>query len=186
MNFMKYIPKRIDQTDIINQKTGKSIIGGLVIFGTSLSGDLSIIDMAISEGAQVMTHPLEDGTTRADHQIILPVEITANIALKSGVYKDLYTMLQDAQKNVDLFMIQTKTATYTDMMIVNYPHIENAKQTNMITVKVAFKELQLADPVKFTAATVANPSNANTVASGAQQGASGSSAGQSMLAKLLG
>lgn len=96
----------------------------------------------VSEPAQFMVHPLEDGTQVTDHRIILPVELTISFILRPERYRITYQLIKQAFLASLRFSVQTKTETYTGMYISDIPHEEDPALFDTITMVVQFREVQ--------------------------------------------
>ena len=79
----------------------------------------------ISESAQLMTHPLEDGANIVDHRILLPIGISIPMILTPGTFRQTYQEIRDAFRRSTRLTVQTKTATYSNMYLQNIPHEED-------------------------------------------------------------
>lgn len=125
----------------------------------------------IRETARVMEHPSETGVTLADHKIINPVEIEIPFIVPSTSYVSIYGQIKNAFINSTLFSIQTRVNVYSNMIIANMPHEEDADMYDAVTIALNFRQILYVQP--NTGGTNANyapkaPASANTIPSGLQ------------------
>lgn len=101
------------------------------------------IKATIKETAKGMEHPVEDGSTITDHRVIEPTEITLTLVLVGEEYPDTYGTIKALFLKSDLLIVQTKTGSYPNMMIVEMPHDETADVFDGIPMELQLREVQL-------------------------------------------
>lgn len=128
-----------------------------------------IMSLSISETSKATRYAVEDGTSRNDHVIQNPVEITMNIVLTGEVAR-LFQLLKQTYLERNLVTIQTKTDVYTNMLVEEIPHDQDAGMTDGVTVSVRFVEWREVVPEygELTMSRVANPNQSDTVSRGSQ------------------
>lgn len=124
----------------------------------------------VREEAKVMEHPVESGSSVADHRVILPVEMELTLMLAGEEYRDTYSAIKDAYLNTELLTVQTKTGSYSDMIIAGMPHEEVGEIFDAVPLYLQLKEVKLVT-AQFQAlppAAVKKKSDASTVKRGEQ------------------
>jgi len=127
----------------------------------------------VTVASKVMEHPVEDGSTIADHRVILPVEIELTMILGTvGEYRDTYNQIRSLFLQTETLVVQTRTGTYPNMIIEKMPHDETADVFDAIPLVVKLREVVLVT-AQFQALppkAVAKKRNASTVKRGEQNG----------------
>lgn len=128
-----------------------------------------IMRVSVNESSKATRYAVEDGTSRNDHVIQNPVEITMNIVLAGEVAR-LFQLLKQTYLERNLITIQTKTDVYTNMLVEEIPHEQDAGMTDGVTVDVRFVEWREVAPEygELTMSSVANPNQSDTVNRGSQ------------------
>lgn len=133
------------------------------------------IKATVKESAKGMEHPVENGSTITDHRVIEPTEIELTLLLVGEEYPDTYGRIKALFLKTDLLIVQTKTGSYPDMMIVEMPHDETPDVFDGVPMALKLREVQLVT-AQFQAlppASVqpgAGKRNASTVKRGEQTG----------------
>jgi hypothetical protein len=130
------------------------------------------IKATVSETAKIMEHPVESGATIADHRVIQPTEIELGLILTPDTYWDTYQEIRSAWLATSLLSVQTRTGSYSDMLIYEIPHDEDPEMSDTIAVAVKLRQVILVDAQyeQLPAAKVANPSDSSTVKTGQKSG----------------
>ena len=97
----------------------------------------------VSPSAKLMTHPKEDGALIADHRVFNPVEIEVTVILSPGEYRAVYQQLQDVFTGVKAVTVQTRAASYPNMVLVGLPHEEVPEMNDNLLVHLQFQEIQI-------------------------------------------
>lgn len=147
------------------------------IFDMTSSAQLFVnartIKAKINEAAQVMSHPVEDGTTVTDHIVILPISIELSVIVSSSDYRSVYESIKASFKKGTLLTVQTKSGTYRSMIIAAMPHDEDPELFNALSIAVKLQEVKFAKFVQGGAVKkVSNPKNpkhSSSVNGGKQQ-----------------
>lgn len=101
------------------------------------------IKATIKETAKGMEHPVEDGSTITDHRVIEPTEIQLTLVLVGEEYPDTYGTIKALFAKSELLIVQTKTGSYPNMMIVEMPHDETADVYDGIPMDLTLREVLL-------------------------------------------
>lgn len=117
--------------------------------------------------AKLMDHPLESGQLVTDYKIILPLELRLPILIPYPFYRDIYQEILNLWRSSELLTVQTKAASYSNLVIVEPPHEENPDMFDAIIVNLRFREVQVVDSSGQFAP--ADPTQSDTVGSGQQQ-----------------
>ncbi len=99
------------------------------------------IKASVNEIAKAMEHPVESGATITDFRIIEPVEINLSMILDGSTYKDTYHTVKQFFLKSTLLVVQTKTGSYSNMMINKIPHEEDPALFDTITMAISLKEV---------------------------------------------
>jgi hypothetical protein len=158
-------------SSIINSLVGNT--GVTASFG-QMFANARPLKATVRETSKVMEHPVETGAVIADHHIINPVEIDLSMIVNSQFYAATYTQMRQAFVNATLLSVKTRVGTYSDMIIADMPHEEDAEQYDAITIALHLKQVLFV--VEGTSSTIQNfqptsPANSNTIGSGLQQAA---------------
>lgn len=144
------------------------------------------IKATIKEASKIFEHPVEDGSTIIDFTITLPVEIELSLMLTGAEYRDVYQNIRQSFKNRDVLSVQTKTATYANMIIESLPHDEDPEQFDAVALALRLREVQFvtAQYATLPAKVVRDKKNATTVNRGQQQPKTSTKSG-SILSELF-
>ncbi|WP_058913343.1 phage baseplate protein [Entomohabitans teleogrylli] len=131
-----------------------------------------LLKASVMREAKLMEHPLEDGSTIADHRILQPVEIEIPVLLPAGDYTSLYREINQAWIDTELFNIHTRVGIFKSMAFAAMPHDENPDQVDVIPMVLRFKEVRLVTTQyqALPARKVARPRDQSTVSRGEQTG----------------
>lgn len=134
------------------------------------------VKLTVREVAKVMEHPVEDGSTVTDFRVIQPVEIDLSLAVVGDGYRDIYAEIKQLFLASTLLTVQTRTASYSDMLISDMPHEEGVSPANGIIIALKLREVKLvkAEYGTFPPSAVANKSQSSTVDRGQQSGTTAS------------
>ena len=157
-----------------NQNTATAAQDVVGVFDSNLRQifvEARAVKAVVKEEAKVMEHPLEDGSSITDHKIILPIEIELSVVVQADDFKSVYDKIKQFYLGNELLEVQTKTGTYSSMVIQSMPHDETADMFDTVAIAMKLKEVKLVQP-QFGALPpkkVANKNQASTVKKGEQQ-----------------
>lgn len=100
----------------------------------------------VYEAGDLMEHPLEDGATIADHRVIRSVEIDLPVKVAGADYRDAYDEIRQLWLDCTLLTVQTRTRSYTSMLIERMPHKESADGLASIDIDLRLKEARFVEP----------------------------------------
>lgn len=128
-----------------------------------------IMRVSVHETSKATRYAVEDGTSRNDHVIQNPTEISVSMVLAGEVAR-LFQLLKQTYLDRKLVTVQTKTDVYTDMLVEEIPHEQDAGMTDGVTVDVRLLEWRETAPEygELTTNKVANPDQSDTVNRGSQ------------------
>jgi len=126
---------------------------------------------SVYEFADVMEHPLEDGSTIADHIVRQPIEIELPMmCVGEAEYRSTYAQIRAAYNAGLLLTVVTRTASYPNMVLSDIPHDETPDSYNAIALRIRLREARLVSPQPgLSTQQTANPSQSSTQARGSQQ-----------------
>ena len=128
-----------------------------------------IMRVSVHETSKATRYAVEDGTSRNDHVIQNPTEIEIRMVLVGEVSR-LFQLLKQTYLERKLVTVQTKTDVYTDMLVEEIPHEQDAGMADGVTVNVRMVEWREVVPEygELTMAKVAQPRQSDTVKRGSQ------------------
>ena len=148
-----------------------------------LFADAICTSLNIKDTSQLMTHPLEDGSKTADHQVFDLIKISMILQLSKINYNIVFENIDTAYRSSTLLTIQTKVNVYKNMLIESKPHVESSKSGIIINLDLTQFNVLSTD-------TVYNPKfdkDKSTAKKGIQNGIAVSSQQQStILQKIVG
>lgn len=126
--------------------------------------------VGVRESAKLTQFPVEDGTTRSDHLVRLPNEVTIDFLLTDDT-RNAFSELRSAFQQRTLLSVQTKVALYFSLLITAMPHDETPDGGESITVPITMQEWVTVEPEygDLPPSKVANKAQSSTVARGQQQ-----------------
>lgn len=119
---------------------------------TQVLTNANVMRVSPFPSAKVMEHPVEDGSMVTDHHIVNLMEIDVNILPQYGKQREIYNELYQMFVGGILLAIQTRTKTYTNMLVQGMPHDETADMLGTVPISIRFKEWR---PVKASYAQIA-------------------------------
>ena len=128
-----------------------------------------IMQLSIMETSKATRYAVEDGTNRNDHVIDNPVEIAIR-AVMAGEVVQLFEALRQTYRERQLITVQTKTAVYSDMLVEEIPHDQDAGMSDGVALDIKLVEWREVVPEygELTPAKVAKPAQSDTVKRGSQ------------------
>lgn len=125
----------------------------------------------VYEVASLMEHPLEDGSTIADHIVFQPVEIDLPLVITGPELTQVFSVLRQFYRAGTILTIQTRVASYPSMVVVEIPHDETADLLDGVSVGVKFREASFVKAAYggLAPAQVKEKPKASTVKKGSQQ-----------------
>ena len=144
--------------------------------------------VAVDPGIQYMRNPIDSGATITDHYIILPVVASIDFIVTNSNYREAYQQIRTAARAAQRFTVQTKSDTFQNMYIENYPSEEDPDKFDAITITISFIEIQLdtATLELLPASQVSDASDASTTDRGEVSGSATSGSLFSQAANALG
>lgn len=115
----------------------------------------------IAEESQVMSHAVETGATIVDEIVLQPISITLSVTLNPNNYRSIYQEIKQAYLSRALLIVQTKSDSYSSMVIEKIPHDEEPNVFDTITLTISLKEVKFVDTQyeEFKLAKVKKPNN---------------------------
>lgn len=121
----------------------------------------------VRETSKTMEHPIETGALIGDHRIINQVEIFLPLIIPSRFFSPAYNEIKNLYNNATLLSVQTKTAVYQNMFIVDLPHEESPDIYDAITMVLHLKEVFFVGNTAIYSPE--DPQNTDTVNGGQKQ-----------------
>jgi hypothetical protein len=129
------------------------------------------MNASVHEEAKLMEHPLEDGSTIADHRVIMPTEIELVVFLPADTFQDTYNNIRQAFHGEQLYTVHLATGMYSRMALQAMPHEETPEQAGSIAIALQLKEARIIT-TQYQALPprkVKDPKDTSTVNRGEQQ-----------------
>lgn len=128
------------------------------------------IRASINGEIRYMIHPLEDGSSTADHKIVLPDAVTLAVILDPEGYRSTYQEIKRIARDDVNLTVQTKSDTFLNMRIESYPAEEDPRMYDTIRMQIGLRSIETERPtsVLLAVSDVASPSDASTVQRGEQ------------------
>jgi hypothetical protein len=125
---------------------------------------------AVRETSKIMEHPVETGVPLADHHIINPVEIDIPLIVGAQFYAGTYNQIRQAFINATPLSVKTRVGVYSDMIIADMPHEEDAEMYDVITIGLRLRQVIYVAPGGGTlvAFQPLDPLNSTTIPTGLQ------------------
>lgn len=126
----------------------------------------------VYERADLMEHPLEDGSVIADHRVQRPTEIDLPLFVPGGPdLKTVYAEIRQLWEAGTVLVVQTTAGTYANMILTDIPHEEHPDAINSITIGVRFREAKFVKAAYggLPKSKVKAKPKASTVKTGAKQ-----------------
>lgn len=125
----------------------------------------------VNEDAKAMEHPMESGAVNTDHIVFLPTEIELSLILNSDDMPDVYQAIKAKWLAAETVSVQTKTDTYTSMLIVKCPHDEETEMFDTVGLGIKLRQIIVvtAQYSKLPAKSTKKKSNASTTKTGQKQ-----------------
>lgn len=113
---------------------------------------------------------VEDGSSRSDHSIKLPIVITVPFRIAENT-RVTFENLRQAYLNDRILIIQSRVASYESMVIEAMPHSETVDNLMGVTVDIRLVEWRTVTPVygALPLGTTRNPAQSSTIPRGQQQ-----------------
>lgn len=126
----------------------------------------------VYERADLMEHPLEDGSVIADHKVRRPTEIDMPLFIPGGPdLKTIFAEIRQYWTDGTVLTVQTTAGSYSSMILTDVPHEEHPDAINSITVGLRFREARFVKAAYggLAKGKVKAPAKASTVKRGGQQ-----------------
>lgn len=94
----------------------------------------------VNEYSKVMEHPVEDGTTITDHTVVQPTEIELSLMLIVDP-RSVFQQIKQLYLTRTLLTVQTRSDSYTSMLISDMPHDEDPDIFNVLPLALKLKEV---------------------------------------------
>lgn len=139
----------------------------------------------VFEVSNLMEHPLEDGSTIADHIVFLPVEIDMPMVVTGSDLTQVFASLRQLYLAGSILTVQTRVGSYPSMVLLELPHAETPDMLDGITIAVKFRQAKFVKAAYggLAPAQVKEPAKASTVKKGSQQTTPATAPAQAQAAK---
>lgn len=95
----------------------------------------------VFERSELMEHPLEDGSVINDHKVAKPTEIDLPLFLSnSQELPEVFEEIRQLYNDGTLLLVQTRTATYSNMVIMELPHEETGDTLGSVALGLRLKQ----------------------------------------------
>ena len=126
--------------------------------------------VSVREDGKLTQFPVEDGTTRSDHFVRQPIQITVDFLLTDDT-RNAFSELRAAFAEKRILTVQTKVSVYFSLIITAIPHDETPENGSTIAVPVVLQEWRTVQPEygELPPKKVVQKKQASTVTRGQQQ-----------------
>jgi hypothetical protein len=127
---------------------------------------------SVYEVAQLMEHPLENGSVIADHIVHDPIEIDLPVVcVGEAEYRSTYQSIKTAYIAGTILTVTTRTGSYPNMVLLEIPHEESPEAFDAIRMDIRLREARFVQPQSqaLSQGQVANANQSSTLARGSQQ-----------------
>lgn len=126
------------------------------------------LNARVREASQLFKHPTETGQSLTDYSILDPIEIDFFMIVEAANYNDTYQQIRNLYLNKTILIVQTRSATYTNMVIGEMPHDERPEAIDALQIALHFQQVQIVpNPTTFAPA---DPTQGDTQQLGNQNG----------------
>lgn len=156
----------------------------------------------VFERSALMEHPLEDGTVIADHKVADPTEIDMPLFVTdTAELPEIFEEIRQLYDAGALLLVQTRAASYDNMVITEIPHEESGDTLGSLTIGLRLRQARFVQPrfgglaakqvepspkMKPKASTVKRGNQQTTKATPPQEAKAGTQAKQTTLLKIFG
>lgn len=128
-----------------------------------------VMSLSVTQIATATKFAVEDGTTRSDHVVQNPIEISLTIMLVDDISQAFEEILDTYERN-GLVTIQTRTAVYTDLLVVAIPQAQKSDALDASEVSVKLSQWREVVPEygALSPKKVAKKKQASTINNGTQ------------------
>lgn len=128
------------------------------------------IKISSNSTVQYMQNPIETGGVITDHSITLPDVVSVTCVITNFNYRALVPLVREASRSGTRFVVQSKSQTYTNMVIEELPIEEDPDKFDSVVISLNFREVQFdtAQIQTLSAEQVSNPADQSTVDRGEQ------------------
>lgn len=127
--------------------------------------------MTVRELRRTTKYQVEDGSTRSDHVVVDPVEISIDLVIEDEFARDGYQQIRQAWNDNRLVTVQGKVSSYPNMLIAEIPHDESPEYGMGIAMPIRLVEWRSVEP-QYSAlppSKVKSPQQASTAKKGQKQ-----------------
>ena len=143
-----------------------------------------VMQVSVRETSQLPSYATERGDQITDHRVFDPVEIELPLILTQNS-RNVYDELRQLWHDLVPLIIQTRVASYNDMIILEMPHTEDG--STAIPAPIRFRRVTKFTPEygDLPPRKVANPSQTDTVEGGSKQTQEADANSSSALYRIL-
>lgn len=136
-----------------------------------LFASTSPMRMTVRETKRTTKFPVEDGSTRSDHVIVDPIEISIDLIIEDEFARDGYQQIRQAWQDNRLVSVQGKVSSYPNMLITEIPHDESPEYGMGISMPIRLEEWRTVEPqyAALPPSKVKEPKQASTSKKGQKQ-----------------
>lgn len=129
-----------------------------------------VMNLDILDEKKYTQFQVEDGSSRSDHSIKLPIIITGRMMITENT-KPVFETLRQAYLEDRILIVQSRVASYESMVIESMPHTEAVDNMLGVSVDIRFVEWRTVRPVygELPLGTTRNPAQSSTIPRGQQQ-----------------
>lgn len=134
-----------------------------------LFDSVSPMRLSVQESKRATKFAVEDGTERSDHIVTALTEMQIDLYLYEETRNSFENLRQAFEEHM-LVTVQTKVASYSNMLIVDIPHDETVDLGDAVNVSMRLQQWLAVQPEygELPPRKVVNPAQSSTVERGQQ------------------
>lgn len=134
-------------------------------------GQLRPLSASTYETAELMEHPVEDGSLIADHLVLNPTELEFTTRASTEDIPALIDEARQLQIDAELLTVQTRSGSIFNMVLTGFPRNEDPDAPLAPLVVLRFRQARFITPEygDIQQRQAARPRQASTTARGQQQ-----------------
>lgn len=113
--------------------------------GEVLFADSNPMNLTVNEAERITEFQVEDGSTRSDHVVTLPIEIAIELHLREKL-SDEFAKFQEYKKDHKFITVQARTCSYSNMIIEDISHEETVENFGGASLTLRLKEFREVTP----------------------------------------
>lgn len=151
--------------------TGEDLTANARNNGRDAARAAVILKAEFTEPSTLCTHPVENGALISDCKVIQPKKCTLTLAMPASYQEAVIKEIEKYYQESTFLAVHDVSGIYGNMVIVNKPHVTDAKTANRLVFTLDLEEVKTVAPayVKLPKTRVKDKKHASTVSLGVRQ-----------------